>query len=181
MLDEAENQLENGQPWMNPEAPVKNCENFGTERDVANCPFFLKTGACRFGDRCSRKHVYPTASPTLMIRAMFTTFGMEQSRRDDYDIDACLEHSEEELQDSFLEFYDDVLPELKSVGKVVQFKVSCNYEPHLRGNVYIQFDTEEQCKDAIIKFNGRFYAGRQLQCEMCPVTRWKNAICGELF
>ncbi|XP_078101257.1 U2 small nuclear ribonucleoprotein auxiliary factor 35 kDa subunit-related protein 2 [Sander vitreus] len=179
MLDEAENQLENGEPWMNPEAPVsKNSDNFGTERDVANCPFFLKTGACRFGDRCSRKHVYPTASPTLMIRGMFTTFGMEQSRRDDYDIDSCLEHSEEELQESFLEFYHDVLPELKSVGKVVQFKVSCNYEPHLRGNVYIQFDTEEQCKEAIIKFNGRWYAGRQLHCEMCPVTRWKNAICG---
>lgn len=34
---------------MNPEAPVT--ENYGTERDVANCPFFLKTGACRFGDR----------------------------------------------------------------------------------------------------------------------------------
>ncbi|XP_034726846.1 U2 small nuclear ribonucleoprotein auxiliary factor 35 kDa subunit-related protein 2 [Etheostoma cragini] len=179
MLDEAKNQLENGEPWMNPEAPVsKNSVNFGTERDVANCPFFLKTGACRFGDRCSRKHVYPTASPTLMIRGMFTTFGMEQSRRDDYDVDACLEHSEEELQESFLEFYHDVVPELKSVGKVVQFKVSCNYEPHLRGNVYIQFDTEEQCKEAIIKFNGRWYAGRQLHCEMCPVTRWKNAICG---
>lgn len=58
-----------------------------------------------------------------MIRGMFTTFGMEQSRRDDYDIDSCLEHSEEELQESFLEFYHDVLPELKSVGKVVQFKV----------------------------------------------------------
>ncbi|XP_044047912.1 U2 small nuclear ribonucleoprotein auxiliary factor 35 kDa subunit-related protein 2 [Siniperca chuatsi] len=179
MLDEAENQLDNGGPWMNPEAPVtENSENFGTERDVANCPFFLKTGACRFGDRCSRKHVYPTASPTLMIRGMFITFGMEESRRDDYDIDAWLEHSEEELQESFLEFYHDVLPELKSVGKVVQFKVSCNYEPHLRGNVYIQFDTEEQCKEALIKFNGRWYAGRQLHCEICPVTRWKNAICG---
>lgn len=179
MLDEAENQLDNGGPWMNPEAPVtENSENFGTERDVANCPFFLKTGACRFGERCSRKHVYPTASPTLMIRGMFITFGMEESRRDDYDIDAWLEHSEEELQESFLEFYHDVLPELKSVGKVVQFKVSCNYEPHLRGNVYIQFDTEEQCKEALIKFNGRWYAGRQLHCELCPVTRWKNAICG---
>ncbi|KAM8894727.1 U2 small nuclear ribonucleoprotein auxiliary factor 35 kDa subunit-related protein 2-like [Spinachia spinachia] len=179
MLDEAENQLENGQPWMNPEAPAaKNSENFGTERDVANCPFFLKTGACRFGDRCSRRHVYPTSSPTLMIRGMFTTYGMEQSRRDDYDVDACLEHSEEDLQEYFLEFYHDVLPELKSVGRVVQFKVSCNYEPHLRGNVYIQFDTEEQCKEAMIKFNGRWYAGRQLHCEMCPVTRWKNAICG---
>ncbi|XP_070701944.1 U2 small nuclear ribonucleoprotein auxiliary factor 35 kDa subunit-related protein 2 [Pempheris klunzingeri] len=179
LLDEAENQLDNGGPWMNPEAPVtENSENFGTERDVANCPFFLKTGACRFGDRCSRKHVYPTSSPTLMIRGMFITFGMEESRRDDYDTDAWLEHSEEELQESFLEFYHDVLPELKSVGKVVQFKVSCNYEPHLRGNVYIQFDTEEQCKEAFIKFNGRWYAGRQLHCEICPVTRWKNAICG---
>ncbi|XP_031584727.1 U2 small nuclear ribonucleoprotein auxiliary factor 35 kDa subunit-related protein 2 [Oreochromis aureus] len=179
MLDEAENQLENGGPWMNPEAPVTvSSENFGTERDVANCPFFLKTGACRFGDRCSRKHTYPTTSPTLMIRGMFRTFGMEESRRDDYDIDACLEHSEEEMQESFLEFYHDVLPEFKSVGKVLQFKVSCNYEPHLRGNVYVQFDTEEQCKEAFIKFNGRWYAGRQLHCEISPVTRWKNAICG---
>ncbi|XP_073321345.1 U2 small nuclear ribonucleoprotein auxiliary factor 35 kDa subunit-related protein 2-like [Pagrus major] len=181
MLDEAENQLQldNGGPWMNPEAPLKeNSENFGTERDVANCPFFLKTGACRFGDRCSRKHAYPTASPTLMIRGMFKTFGMEESRRDDYDTDAWLEHSEEDLQESFLDFYHDVLPEFKSIGRVVQFKVSCNYEPHLRGNVYVQFDTEEQCKEALFKFNGRWYAGRQLHCEICPVTRWKNAICG---
>lgn len=105
-----------------------------------------------------------------MIRKMFSTFGMEESRRDDYDIDACLEHSEEDLHEYFIEFYHDVLPEFRSVGKVVQFKVrrrkrgrrrSCflqketfhsdllslssqvsrNYEPHLRGNVYVQFDT----------------------------------------
>ncbi|XP_030016193.1 U2 small nuclear ribonucleoprotein auxiliary factor 35 kDa subunit-related protein 2 isoform X2 [Sphaeramia orbicularis] len=178
-LDEAESQLENGGPWMNPEAPVtENSENYGTERDVANCPFFLKTGACRFGDRCSRKHDYPASSPTLMIRSMFVTFGMEQSRRDDYEMDAGLEHSEEDLQEHFIDFYHDVLPEFRSVGKVVQFKVSCNHESHLRGNVYIQFDTEEQCKEAFIKFNGRWYAGRQLHCEFCPVTRWKNAICG---
>nr|XP_061796127.1 U2 small nuclear ribonucleoprotein auxiliary factor 35 kDa subunit-related protein 2-like [Nerophis lumbriciformis] len=179
MLDEAENQLTNGGPWMNPEAPVtERTENYGTERDAANCPFFLKTGSCRFGDRCSRKHVYPSSSPTLMIRAMFITYGMEQSRRDDYDGDASLEYSEEELHESFTEFYHDVLPEFRTVGKVVQFKVSCNHEPHLRGNVYVQFETEEQCKEAFIKFNGRWYAGKQLHCEICPVTRWKNAICG---
>ncbi|XP_034050676.1 U2 small nuclear ribonucleoprotein auxiliary factor 35 kDa subunit-related protein 2 isoform X2 [Thalassophryne amazonica] len=179
MLDEAENQLENRGLWMNPEAPViENSENYGTEHDVANCSFFLKTGACRFGDRCSRKHIYPTSSHTLMIRGMFTTFGMEESCRDDYDIDACLEHSEEELQEYFLEFYHDVLPEFRSVGRVVQFKVSCNFEPHLRGNVYVQFATEEKCKEAFIKFNGRWYAGKQLHCELCPITRWKNAICG---
>uniref|UniRef100_A0A3Q4I1Y9 Zinc finger (CCCH type), RNA-binding motif and serine/arginine rich 2 n=1 Tax=Neolamprologus brichardi TaxID=32507 RepID=A0A3Q4I1Y9_NEOBR len=140
--------LDNGGPWMNPEAPVTvNSENFGTERDVANCPFFLKTGACRFGDRCSRKHTYPATSPTLMIRGMFRTFGMEESRRDDYDIDACLEHSEEEMQESFLEFYHDVLPEFKSVGKVLQFKVVCR-PFHLK--------TFPQCLACLFIFSGLF-------------------------
>uniref|UniRef100_A0AAY5L2I2 Zinc finger (CCCH type), RNA-binding motif and serine/arginine rich 2 n=1 Tax=Esox lucius TaxID=8010 RepID=A0AAY5L2I2_ESOLU len=173
MLDQAESQLENGGPWKNPEAP-----DFGTEQDRANCPFFLKTGACRFGDRCSRKHVHPLSSPTLMIRGMFATFGMDQRSRDDYDTDACLEYSEEEVLQQFVDFYEDVLPEFKGAGKVVQFKVSCNFEPHLRGNVYVQFDTEEQCREAFMMFNGRWYAGKQLQCEFSPVTRWKTAICG---
>lgn len=113
-----------------------------------------------------------------MVRGMFVIFGMEQSRRDDYDTDASLEYSEEEMHQQFLDFYEDALPELKNAGRVVQFKVSCNYEPHLRGNVYVQYDTEEQCKEAFMMFNGRWYAGRQLQCEFSPVTRWKTAICG---
>uniref|UniRef100_A0A672PP81 U2 small nuclear ribonucleoprotein auxiliary factor 35 kDa subunit-related protein 2-like n=1 Tax=Sinocyclocheilus grahami TaxID=75366 RepID=A0A672PP81_SINGR len=175
MLDQAESQLENGGPWKNPDAP----KDYGTEKDKANCPFFLKTGACRFRDRCSRKHDHPTSSTTLMVRGMFVTFGMEQSRRDDYDTDASLEYSEEEMLQQFLDFYEDALPEFKNAGRVVQFKVSCNFEPHLRGNVYVQYDTEEKCREAFMMFNGRWYAGRQLQCEFCPVTRWKTAICGK--
>ncbi|XP_039600936.1 U2 small nuclear ribonucleoprotein auxiliary factor 35 kDa subunit-related protein 2 isoform X1 [Polypterus senegalus] len=174
MLDQVERPLENGGTWHNPEASA----DYGTEKDRANCPFFLKTGACRFGDRCSRKHPHPSASQTLMIRSMFLTFGMEQSKRDDYDTDASLEYSDEEIHQQFLDFYEDVLPEFQSVGKVVQFKVSCNFEPHLRGNVYVQYQTEDECKEAFMLFNGRWYAGRQLQCEFSPVTRWKTAICG---
>uniref|UniRef100_A0A8B9TQ92 Zinc finger CCCH-type, RNA binding motif and serine/arginine rich 2 n=1 Tax=Anas platyrhynchos TaxID=8839 RepID=A0A8B9TQ92_ANAPL len=169
-------QLENGVSWHNPEPP----ENIGTEKDRANCPFYIKTGSCRFGDRCSRKHNYPTSSKTLLVRGMFITFGMEQCRRDDYDTDASLEYSDEETYQQFLEFYEDVLPEFQNVGKVVQFKVSCNYEPHLRGNVYVQYQSEKDCQAALALFSGRWYAGRQLHCEFCPVTRWKTAICGEL-
>ncbi|XP_007538699.1 U2 small nuclear ribonucleoprotein auxiliary factor 35 kDa subunit-related protein 2 isoform X3 [Erinaceus europaeus] len=175
MLERAESELENGATWQNPEPPT---DVRVMEKDRANCPFFSKTGACRFGDRCSRKHNFPTSSPTLLIRSMFTTFGMEQCRRDDYDPDAGLEYSEEETYQQFLDFYDDVLPEFKNVGKVIQFKVSCNLEPHLRGNVYVQYQSEEECQAAFSLFNGRWYAGRQLQCEFCPVTRWKMAICG---
>ncbi|NXG44640.1 U2AFM protein, partial [Psilopogon haemacephalus] len=174
MLDQAESQLENGVTWHNPEPP----ENIGTEKDRANCPFYIKTGSCRFGDRCSRKHNYPTSSKTLLVRGMFLTFGMEQCRRDDYDTDASLEYSDEETYQQFLEFYEDVLPEFQNVGKVVQFKVSCNYEPHLRGNVYVQYQSEKDCQAALALFSGRWYAGRQLHCEFCPVTRWKTAICG---
>ncbi|XP_043752020.1 U2 small nuclear ribonucleoprotein auxiliary factor 35 kDa subunit-related protein 2 isoform X2 [Cervus elaphus] len=175
MLEQAENELENGATWQNPEPPT---ELRVMEKDRANCPFYSKTGACRFGDRCSRKHNFPTSSPTLLIKSMFTTFGMEQCRRDDYDPDASLEYSEEETYQQFLDFYDDVLPEFRNVGKVIQFKVSCNLEPHLRGNVYVQYQSEEECQAALSLFNGRWYAGRQLQCEFCPVTRWKMAICG---
>ncbi|XP_020642393.3 U2 small nuclear ribonucleoprotein auxiliary factor 35 kDa subunit-related protein 2 [Pogona vitticeps] len=174
MLSQAESQLENGATWHNPEPP----ENIGTEKDRANCPFYIKTGACRFGDRCSRRHNYPSSSQTLLIRGMFVTFGMEQCKRDDYDTDASLEYSEEEIYQQFLDFYEDVLPEFKNVGKVIQFKVSCNFEPHLRGNVYVQYQSEQECQEALALFNGRWYAGRQLQCEFCPVTRWKTAICG---
>ncbi|XP_036768811.1 U2 small nuclear ribonucleoprotein auxiliary factor 35 kDa subunit-related protein 2 isoform X1 [Manis pentadactyla] len=174
MLEQAENELENGTTWQNPEPPT----DFIMEKDRANCPFYSKTGACRFGDRCSRKHNFPASSPTLLIKSMFTTFGMEQCRRDDYDPDASLEYSEEETYQQFLDFYADVLPEFRNVGKVIQFKVSCNLEPHLRGNVYVQYQLEEECQAAFSLFNGRWYAGRQLQCEFCPVTRWKMAICG---
>uniref|UniRef100_A0A8D2I4Y9 Zinc finger CCCH-type, RNA binding motif and serine/arginine rich 2 n=1 Tax=Urocitellus parryii TaxID=9999 RepID=A0A8D2I4Y9_UROPR len=161
--------------WQNPEPPI-NLRSM--EKDQAICPFYSKTGACRFGDRCSRKHNYPATSSTLLIKSMFTTFEMEQCSRDDYDPDASLEYSEEETYQQFLDFYDDVLPEFKNVGKVIQFKVSCNLEPHLRGNVYVQYQLEEECQAALSLFNGRWYAGRQLQCEFCPVTQWKTAICG---
>ncbi|XP_039700064.1 U2 small nuclear ribonucleoprotein auxiliary factor 35 kDa subunit-related protein 2-like isoform X1 [Pteropus medius] len=115
-----ENELGNGTTWQNPEPPL---DLRIMEKDPANCPFYSKTGACRFGNRCSRKHNFPTSSPTLLIRSMFTTFGMEQCRRDDYDPDASLEYSEEETYQQFLDFYEDVLPEFRNVGKVVQFKV----------------------------------------------------------
>lgn len=53
--------------------------------------------------------------------------------------DISLEYDDEELYQSFKEFYNDVVPEFKKLGTIVQFKVCCNCEPHLRGNVYVQF------------------------------------------
>ena len=53
--------------------------------------------------------------------------------------DITLEYEDEDMHSKFVEFYEDVLPEFKAVGRVTQFKVCCNFEPHLRGNIYVQF------------------------------------------
>lgn len=50
--------------------------NFGTELDKAHCPFHLKTGACRFGQRCSRVHFYPDKACTLLIKNMYNGPGL---------------------------------------------------------------------------------------------------------
>ena len=44
---------------------------FGTEEDKVNCSFYLKIGACRHGDRCSRSHVRPSFSPTILVPHMY--------------------------------------------------------------------------------------------------------------
>ena len=41
------------------------------------------------------------------------------------------------------------------------------------------FSREEDAQGAFQKFNGRFYAGRLLNCEFTVVTNWKHAICGK--
>ena len=43
---------------------------FGTEEDKVNCPFYLKMGACRHGDRCSRIHNRPILSQTVLLQNM---------------------------------------------------------------------------------------------------------------
>lgn len=45
-------------------------------QDKAHCPFHLKTGACRFGERCSRVHFYPDKSSTLLIKNMYNGPGL---------------------------------------------------------------------------------------------------------
>lgn len=58
------------------EAVAQQTPNFGTEQDKAHCPFHIKTGACRFGSRCSRVHFYPDKSCTMLIKNMYNGPGL---------------------------------------------------------------------------------------------------------
>ncbi|GAA5919680.1 hypothetical protein JCM6882_004537, partial [Rhodosporidiobolus microsporus] len=53
---------------------------YGSEQDKVNCSFYLKIGACRHGERCSRKHIKPQYSQTLVILNMYANPAHDRSQ-----------------------------------------------------------------------------------------------------
>ncbi|RZF37420.1 hypothetical protein LSTR_LSTR011697 [Laodelphax striatellus] len=149
-----------------------------TQPGHPECPFFSKTGACRFRDNCSRNHICPGISTVLLISSFYEHFGMQTERHYEYDTDVSLEYEDVETYSHFKEFFYDILPEFESCGDVRQLKVCCNYEPHLRGNVYVEYFSERHALKAYQLFQGRYYAGRQLNVMFVNIPSWKNALCG---
>ncbi|KAL3382251.1 hypothetical protein AABB24_002020 [Solanum stoloniferum] len=149
--------------------------NFGTEQDKAHCPFHLKTGACRFGSRCSRVHFYPDKSCTLLMKNMYCGPGFA------WEQDEGLEYTDEEVECSFEEFYEDVHTEFLKFGEIINFKVCRNSSSHLRGNVYVHYKDIDSAVLAYHSINGRYFASKQITCEFVSVTKWKVAICGEFM
>ncbi|XP_062025972.1 zinc finger CCCH domain-containing protein 5-like [Rosa rugosa] len=147
--------------------------HFGTEQDKDHCPFHLKTGACRFGQHCSRVHFYPDKSSTLLIKNMYNGPGLT------WEQDEGLEYIDEEIERCYEDFYEDVHTEFLKFGEIINFKVCINGAPHLRGNVYVQYSALESALVAHQSVNGRYFAGKQISCDFINVTRWKVAICGE--
>ncbi|KAK3037763.1 hypothetical protein RJ639_031134 [Escallonia herrerae] len=170
--------------------------NFGTEHDKAHCPFHIKTGACRFGLRCSRVHFYPDKSCTLLIKNMYNGPGLAWEQDEGLETTLLLPtylcnglgagkfssfwmHTDEEVEWCYEEFYEDVHTEFLKFGEIINFKVCRNGSFHLRGNVYVHYRSLDSAVMAYQSVNGRFFAGKQVTCEFVSVTRWKVAICGE--
>ncbi|XP_063934696.1 U2 small nuclear ribonucleoprotein auxiliary factor 35 kDa subunit-related protein 2-like [Zophobas morio] len=140
------------------------------------CPFFQKTAACRFRDSCSRNHIKPCVSRILLIPNFYSHYSLEQVETEHGD--SSLEFENYETYTHFKEFFFDVLPELEKCGKIRQFKVCCNRESHLRGNVYVEYSSTREAVKGFRTFNGRWYGGKQLNVEFCNIDSWKSAICG---
>lgn len=145
------------------------------------CPFFKKTGVCRFGDSCSRNHIRPKVSTILLFRNFYSHISLEQSGENEYGSDSLLEYDNRELREHFDDFFHDVLQELQKHGCIVQFRTCCNKESHLRGNVYVEYMSSRDAIRAFRNFSGRWYGGKQLNVEFCNLASWQQAICGNNF
>ncbi|KAI8906652.1 hypothetical protein PhCBS80983_g03111 [Powellomyces hirtus] len=140
---------------------------YGTEKDKVNCSFYFKIGACRHGERCSRKHVKPTFSQTVLLSNVYQNPAHE----------ATCTMTEQELQEHFDLFWDDIFVELAKYGEIEEMNVCDNVGDHLVGNVYVRYKYEEDAGNAVASLNERFYAGRPLYAELSPVTDFGEACC----
>nr|AWI67069.1 U2 small nuclear ribonucleoprotein auxiliary factor 35kDa subunit-related protein 2 [Piromyces sp.] len=164
-----------------PQASMDLFEIMGNQEnnDLKICQFFKRTGACRFGSQCDRIHVKPSYSKTIIIRNMFD-LGNEIMSSYLIDENEIIEYDEDSKDNyiKFKEFFDDVYPEFSKYGKIDHFYVCNNIIPHLRGNVYVDYHTEEEAFTAFCGMNGRWYGGKQLHLEFITISDWKMALCG---
>lgn len=123
----------------------------------------LQIGACRHGERCSRKHIKPSFSQTLLLSNLY--------RNPSHDPTANM--SPEQLQEDFDLFFEDVFMELAKFGEIEEMVVCDNVGDHLVGNVYVQYHYEEQAGNAVEDLNKRFYAGKHHIAESLSFLQWK--------
>jgi len=138
---------------------------FGTEEDKVNCPFYYKIGACRHGERCSRTHMRPTFSQTVLIPHLYQALppGPDGQPVDD--------------KEHFEDFYEEILEELSKYGEIEQLHVVENLGDHMFGNIYVKYHTEEEAEACCNALRGRYYGGRLVMPEYSPVSDFREARC----
>ena len=140
---------------------------FGTEEDKVNCSFYFKIGACRHGERCSRLHMKPNFSQTLLLAHFYMPPPPTPLKTP----------TENELSEHYLNFYEDVLNELIKYGDVQELVICENLGDHMYGNTYVKFSTEDEAAKALVNLRGRYFCGRIIQAEYSPVTDFREGRC----
>lgn len=149
---------------------------YGTEKDKVNCPFYVKIGACRHGDRCSRFHNKPVFSQTILLQNLYQS--------PDQICAAALAQGlptpqipEEDRVHHLDDFYYDILDEMSKHGGVDNIYICENLSEHLSGNTYVKFSDEEAARTALNAVQSRWYAGRVVVAEFSPVTDFREGKC----
>ncbi|MFH4978904.1 hypothetical protein AB6A40_005613 [Gnathostoma spinigerum] len=137
-----------------------------TEKDRDCCSFYVKIGACRHGEKCSRAHTFPSRSRTILLKNFYPNAGRAQEKWSTND------------QVDFDEFYREVFEEISDkYGRIDDMNVCDNVGEHMFGNVYVKFRHEESADRAVSDLNSRWFNGRPIHCELSPVVDFRDACC----
>ena len=95
--------------------------------------------------------------------------------------DVELEIDDYDLYQRYLTFYKDVYVEVRKCGRISRFEVCANHVPHLRGNVFVEFERTEDASSCRLALNGRWYNRRLVGCEYSCVEDFDTAICERVY
>ncbi|EDO15273.1 hypothetical protein Kpol_455p4 [Vanderwaltozyma polyspora DSM 70294] len=129
--------------------------------DRERCHFYYKVGVCRHGNKCSKKHIPPANSRSIVVLNMIA-FQSDGTRMSDVDFDG---------------YYEDVFIELCKFGKIKSFLITENGNDHLRGNVYALYDNVRSAKEARDSLNTRWYNEKPLYSDLTHIVDFNDAIC----
>jgi len=162
-------------PGMMNGAPPTGAPGGGEPVDErALCPFYMKIGACRHGDQCSRQHNKPTSALGLLLAHMYpNTHESLLIATEEPWTDEMYEKAQAHIE----QFYSEVFLELANYGEIEDMVVVDNASDHMIGNVYVKYYDEADCDRALQKLSGRFYGGKLILAEASPVTDFREARC----
>lgn len=137
--------------------------------DRSICTFYQKIGACRHGEKCSRKHVRPSESKTVLLANLYQNPKASTNENETM--------SDKQVAEAFDHFYTDIFKKLATVGEVERIVVCENENFHLSGNAYVRFASPLAASGAVMLLNQEWYGGRPVYCELSPVTSFQEANC----
>lgn len=136
---------------------------------LITCQFYNKIGACRHGEKCSKKHIKPTNSKTLILANLYQNPKLNKNESD--------ELSQLQLQESLDLFFQDVFIHLSQKGEIASLVVCENENNHLNGNVYVRFYSEKDAQQANQELNQEWFNGRPVHSDLSPVYSFDEARC----
>ncbi|EPY37211.1 splicing factor U2AF 35 kDa subunit [Strigomonas culicis] len=143
------------------------------------CMFFAKMGACRHGDNCTKMHLRPTASPTVLFPMMYPNpLAIDHIK----DREWGFEFDKKYLKKHFEHFYKEVWRVFMEFGRIAELRVVSNLGDHLLGNVYIRFEDPDgpQVAARIVKdLRAKQLHDIVVLPELSPVTNFVEACCKE--
>lgn len=141
--------------------------SYGEDRVI--CTFYTKIGACRHGEKCSRKHIKPLSSDTILLPNLYQNPKLNKNDGE--------ELNPKQVQEYFDHFYKDIFLKFASLGEVYSMVVCENDNNHLNGNVYVKFSNKDSAYNAVMLLNQEWFGGRPVHCELSPVESFHDANC----
>lgn len=131
------------------------------------CTFYIASGTCKFNTLCTRRHIGYEDTKVILIPNLFQYPGLGEGP-----IDAS------DLLKKYDEFYEDIMKEMNVIGTVKLFKCCINRSPNIKGNVYVEFATNEEVAKALKVLNGHKFRDKNLEVILTPINNWIHSLCG---